>query len=222
MPEEIFSFLTTVQFTCFDFKFLDILPIPWIEDKLLSLFEIPVFNHGLQKLDYASGSVIINYFQLFKTLLLHLSVHICVLPFIWRRLHSESKLAKQITKIRSFFIYNSYIKIYIEAFFFLFLITFLEIVNFQKINVPSYAVACLMLLLVIVFVAIIPIHYFTQRKNFSDLSSSRMQVLYDGIRETTWQRGLYTFLFLMRRLVIVSLIILSKSISYASYVFLLF
>ena len=174
MPEEIFAFLTTVKFACFDFKFLDILPIPWIEEKLLSLFDIPVFNHGLQKLNYLSGSVIINYFQLLKMMLVLLIAHICVLPFIWRRLNSKSILAKLITKMRSFFIYSSYIKIYVEAFFFLVLITLLEITNYKKINIPSYIVACLMLIIAVVFVALIPIHYFTQRKKPSELSSSRM------------------------------------------------
>ena len=105
------------------------------------------------------------------------------------------------------FLFTLYIRVIVEAILFIFVSVMLEITQFESAHDHplSYTISWLSLIVIIIATMLIPKHYFDYRE-YSNIDSEYFSELYNGTKDTKICK-LYTFIFIMRRLITAFLIV---------------
>ena len=82
LPQELVYYLTELKFVSFDFSFLQNVKIPYIETEFLPNIEVRNEIQGMDSLGNESGSVLVNEFQFFKTIIIFIILNLICLPLI--------------------------------------------------------------------------------------------------------------------------------------------
>ena len=111
------------------------------------------------------------------------------------------------------FLFTLYIRVLVEAILFIFVSVMLEITQFESAHDHplSYTISWLSLIVIIIATMLIPKHYFDYRE-YSNIDSEYFSELYNGTKDTKICK-LYTFIFIMRRLITAFLIVFLRNLN---------
>ena len=201
MPEDLLFFLEGFEFSSFQFNFLDGFTLGSI-DITVDSFDFEQQAPGLEVIGYDSGSSIVNDYNFAKAILIILCVNFIIMSIYYMlpRMHKYGWFTKLYTKLSSFFAFTLYVRITIEAFYFVFLTALSEIAeNTDNVkDATSYTFAIILIGISVVFMVFLMWHYCKYSKTDDFGEEGRLTEAYDGFKAKPLCQ-LYYFIFCSRR-----------------------
>ena len=202
LPEDLLKFMDQFEFATFKFDFLKGWKFGNGENTIDS-FSFDQTVPGLKTVGYDSGSIIVNEYNFAKGIFNFVSFHIfTIISFYWLYKWREKKCIKKIfEKLFDFLSLTVYVRILIEAFLFIFIISLSEIVV-TSANIQSrlsYAWAWISFLWMLLFPAFLLFHYIKYHKTEKFGEEGKFTEVYDGFKNNHLSK-LYHFAFCIRRI----------------------
>ena len=185
LPDELLAFMEEFQIFTLSFNFFRGWKWPEFE-KFIENFDFEQTVNGLKTIGYDSGSIIVNEYNFFKTLITFIvwNLLFLVLYFSLKK-YKENKFIKIVIKsIGGFFMYTVYVRLIIEAFSFILINSLSEIVvNATDIQeVFSFVVAILTTIFFLSIPIFLLLHYYKYRKISNLAEDGKFTELYDGFK----------------------------------------
>lgn len=161
LGEPLTYFINDFQFTAFDFSFLSFFQIPYFGEALRDL-DYPQNDEVFAENGYDSGSYLVNYYGLIKSLTIALTINAIygiLFYIIWYT--GWAKAVRYMKKGFEFFHLAVYIRIFIEAYIFNLIVSANEVEQYENIvtHTTSYIISVFILLGSISFLIFILAYY---------------------------------------------------------------
>ncbi|CAI2368318.1 unnamed protein product [Moneuplotes crassus] len=210
LPEDVLVFLEEFEFFTLNFNFLEGWTL-WKFEDVIDRFDYDQTVEGLNTVGYESGSVIVNQYNLGKALALLVltDVSLLLVFLIFKKYLQKATIKSVIEKFESFYFFTAYVRIIIEAFFFVFLTALSEVYeNIGDIQDGlSYGAAIIISLTVFLIPGFLLWHYFRYRNIQNLAEDGKLTELYDGFKPRPLCQ-LYNFIFCSRRILNALIVVL--------------
>ncbi|CAI2380394.1 unnamed protein product [Moneuplotes crassus] len=225
-PIDVLAFLKGMSFAMLSFDFIKLEEIPFVED-ITEWIDYPQPDEYLGSIGMSSGSSLINYLSFLVFICFIGICHLCIVLCRGCILKTKNKkLSKLMDKLFEFFTFNLYLRILIQAYLFTIWSIFSEIYALNLSTVVtkiSFGVCVTLTLCTNVVLLLSLLVYF---KSFPKIDVKKYWPcieFFSGVKEGRYSK-LYSSLFLLLRLLSVSLLIFGNSLpsSYKAAGFLLF
>ncbi|CAI2380802.1 unnamed protein product [Moneuplotes crassus] len=211
---KVIDFLNGMGFAMFSFDFIHLKDIPVVKI-ITNWVKYPQTDEYLEDIGMSSGSSIVNYFSfIFLTILLVLS-HICVYILTkWARKSEKERCKKFFNKLFEFFTFNIYIRTFIQAFVFTILCTFSEIysLNLKTTMVKISFGFCIVTVMACLCLLLLSLYMY--KKSLPEIDNEKYwkcKEFFNGVKQGKYS-NLYTTIFLMLRVMLISIVIFGKTI----------
>ncbi|CAI2381354.1 unnamed protein product [Moneuplotes crassus] len=212
---KVLEFLSGMGFTMLSFDFIKLNDIPLVE-RLTDWVSYPQSDGYLNSLGMRSGSSVVNYLSLMVIIILVGIIHIGVLICYRCTENSKHRKCKEFTKkLFTFFTFNVYIRIFMQALVFTTLSIFAELYNLNlatTVTIVSFGLCVLFCLCTSVLFILSFIMYC---KSFPQLDKKKYWACteyFNGVKPTKYSK-LYSCLFMLMRVLLTSLLIFGESAS---------
>lgn len=197
LPDQLLAFMEEFEFFTFNFNIFKGWKF-WEMEGVIGNFDFEQTVNGLNTIGYESGSIIVNEYQFGKLMAIIFLINgSLVLAYFILRRYKETKWMKLATEhIGKFFMYTLYIRIIIEAFFFIFINALSEVVNNADDikNAFSYSIAIIAVIICLLMPCLLLWHYLRYRNKCNLAEDGRLTELYDGFKPKAICQ-LYNFIF---------------------------
>lgn len=195
------KFLASFDFSLFDFYYFENIPIPYLEEEVMKMGYTHPYKEYREN-GYSSGSFFVSEFQLVKTIIAILILHIIVFAF-WKLACRKKRLSFIETP-------SIYIRMFLEAFLFSFLVASNEVFRAESAyqNLASYTISILYSIAALFFVIFI-LGYYKLKKDITQ--TQFFTELFEGLKDKHLCK-LYHFFFLLRRLLIVCVVLFMRDL----------
>ncbi|CAI2374664.1 unnamed protein product [Moneuplotes crassus] len=198
MPSDLEYYLTEFEIFSFNFGFIDVVEVPYIND-LIEKLDYSQNSEIYSNNGYSSGAFAVNYTSMFTALFI---VFICNIIFIlFYAIFSKARKGGRCKKIfdwfTGFFYLTTYIRTVIEASQFAFMGALLEATTFDSFN--DHTVSYLISLVFTVFMITMPVLvYLYYRKKNGQVGETLFNEFYDGTKDKKIAKLFIIFFFIRR------------------------
>ena len=221
-PEETtISFANLIQYTNFSFDFIPYSSLGFV-DFIMDWFNLPVNGDLMAKVGLKSGSTLFNNTSLLINILLVLLLHLmflvlrCILCAWWT---NKQFVKFVINKIYKLLTVGLYLRLILEAYQFL-LIWSTDEIHFFKTSTNSEITSLAISLLVFIILNIFTVFIFVLSikqiykgtAESSDNSQTYFDEIFDGTKDTKYSK-FYSFMFILRKALIVMLMLYLSSLN---------
>ncbi|CAI2381144.1 unnamed protein product [Moneuplotes crassus] len=211
---KVLDILSGMGFAMMSFDFIKFEDLPCAQD-LTDWVSYPQSDQYLNSLGMRSGSSVVNYLSLMAIILLIAVTHFGVYLLCVCIQNSKHRKCKKFMKsLFQFFTFNIYIRVFIQAFMFTTLSIFSELYNLNlsttvtKISFGLCAIFCICTSILFF------LSFYMYYKSFPQVNSKKYWPCveyFNGIKPTKFSK-LYSSLFMLVRLSLISLLIFGQSI----------
>ncbi|CAI2381084.1 unnamed protein product [Moneuplotes crassus] len=212
---KVMDFLDGMSFSMLSFDFVRIGDAPGVE-VVTGWMEYPQTDEYLESLGMSSGSSIVNYLSLAAFVGLIIMVNSCVLICKKCANKSENEKFKKATgKLFEFFTFNIYIRMFIQSFVFIILCSLSELYNMNLKTTTTKASFLLSSLFTLLSTSLLLLSLYMYAKSFPEVDNEKYwtcKEFFNGVRSQKYS-NFYSTIFLLVRLMLISLIIFGKTMS---------
>ncbi|CAI2380929.1 unnamed protein product [Moneuplotes crassus] len=211
---KVMDFLDGMGFAMLSFDFIQLEDIPFVKT-IKNWVEYPQTDEYLEDIGMSSGSSIVNYISFISFIILLVIGHICVYLLIKCARRSEHEGCKKFfNKLFEFFTFNIYIRTFIQSFTFTILCTFSEIysLNLKTTTVKISFGFCIFTVIGCLCMLLLSLYMY--KKSFPEIDNEKYwacKEFFNGVKHGKGS-NLYTTIFLMLRVMLVSLVIFGKTV----------
>ncbi|CAI2381390.1 unnamed protein product [Moneuplotes crassus] len=211
---KVLDFLSGMGFTMLSFDFIKFKDLPFAKD-LTNWVSYPQSDQYLNSLGMRSGSSVVNYLSLMAIILLIAVTHFGVyLLCVCIQNSKHRKCKKFMESLFKFFTFNIYIRVFIQAFMFTTLSIFSELYNLNLSTTVTKISFGLCVIFCICTSVLFLLSFYMYYKSFPQVDSKKYWPCveyFNGIKPTKFSK-LYSSLFMLVRLSLISLLIFGQSI----------
>ncbi|CAI2381103.1 unnamed protein product [Moneuplotes crassus] len=210
---KVLAFLSGMGFSMMSFDFLKFKDIPFVI-AITEWVSYPQSDEYLNSIGMRSGSSVVNYLSLMAFIMFLALIHFCIIMCNkWVGQSKHTKCRKWLNKLFVFFTFNIYIRVFIQAFAFTTLSIFSEMyaVNLSTwVTKVSFGLCimfamCTSVLFILSFIMYV--------KSFPEVDSQKYwpcTEYFNGVKPTMLSK-LYSSIFMLVRLMLISLLIFGRS-----------
>jgi len=213
LPKELLLFMEEFKLFTFSFPFLKGWSFGKVDKAVEDLnFEQPV--KGIKTIGYESGSILVNEYNFSKVILTLVIANILfiILYFSLLKNYTRPWIKRTTLYFKNFFMLTVYIRVVIEAFYYILVCSLSEIVeNVGNIQKPLSYTAAFFATIVTLLLPLAFIYHFCKYKNTENFGEEgKFNEIYDGFKKNTLSR-LYFFIFSCRRVSSALIVVLLRT-----------